>query len=74
MQVVSQLELQPQRLTGQLQAMMHHLHMLKQQASPEPPKSEPTVETGNSNPSYQSSNGAHGANQTFSRLGRVRPN
>jgi hypothetical protein len=23
--------------------MMHHLHMSKQQASPEPPKSEPTV-------------------------------
>jgi hypothetical protein len=30
----------------------------KQQASPEPPKLEPTVETGNLNPSYQSSNGA----------------
>ncbi|PNF19416.1 hypothetical protein B7P43_G03604 [Cryptotermes secundus] len=38
--------------------MMHHLHMSKQQASPEPPKSEPTVETGNLNPLHQSSNGS----------------
>jgi hypothetical protein len=43
MQVVSQLELQLQKERDRLQAMMHHLHMSKQQASPEPPKSEPTV-------------------------------
>lgn len=43
MQVVSQLELQLQKERDRLQAMMHHLHMSKQQASPEPPKSDPTV-------------------------------
>jgi forkhead box protein P len=43
MQVVSQLELQLQKERDRLQAMMHHLHMSKQQASPEPPKSESTV-------------------------------
>jgi len=43
MQVVSQLELQLQKERDRLQAMMHHLHMSKQQASPEPPKSEPSV-------------------------------
>lgn len=58
MQVVSQLELQLQKERDRLQAMMHHLHMSKQQASPEPPKSEPTAETGNLNPLHQSSNGS----------------
>ncbi|XP_021940551.1 forkhead box protein P1 isoform X11 [Zootermopsis nevadensis] len=58
MQVVSQLELQLQKERDRLQAMMHHLHMSKQQASPEPPKSDPTAETGNLNPLHQSSNGS----------------
>ncbi|PSN57857.1 Forkhead box protein P4, partial [Blattella germanica] len=58
MQVVSQLELQLQKERDRLQAMMHHLHMSKQQASPEPPKSEPTTDTGNMNPLHQSSNGS----------------
>jgi hypothetical protein len=41
MQVVSQLELQLQKERDRLQAMMQHLHMTKQQQSPEPPvKSE----------------------------------
>jgi forkhead box protein P len=40
MQVVSQLELQLQKERDRLQAMMQHLHMTKQLASPEPPKSE----------------------------------
>ncbi|XP_049845802.1 forkhead box protein P1 isoform X3 [Schistocerca gregaria] len=40
MQVVSQLELQLQKERDRLQAMMHHLHMTKQQASPEPLKTE----------------------------------
>ncbi|XP_066582795.1 forkhead box protein P1 isoform X4 [Prorops nasuta] len=39
MQVVSQLEIQLQKERDRLQAMMHHLHMAKQMASPEPPKS-----------------------------------
>lgn len=43
MQVVSQLELQLQKERDRLQAMMHHLHMTKQQGSPEPPKSESNV-------------------------------
>lgn len=39
MQVVSQLEIQLQKERDRLGAMMHHLHMAKQMASPEPPKS-----------------------------------
>ncbi|XP_029160629.1 forkhead box protein P1-like isoform X15 [Nylanderia fulva] len=39
MQVVSQLEIQLQKERDRLNAMMHHLHMAKQMASPEPPKS-----------------------------------
>lgn len=39
MQVVSQLEIQLQKERDRLTAMMHHLHMAKQMASPEPPKS-----------------------------------
>jgi forkhead box protein P len=58
MQVVSQLELQLQKERDRLQAMMDHLHMSKQQASPKPPKSEPTVEADNLNPLHQSSNGS----------------
>ncbi|GFG29383.1 hypothetical protein Cfor_06124, partial [Coptotermes formosanus] len=51
MQVVSQLELQLQKERDRLQAMMHHLHMSKQQASPEPPKSEPTSDLFQTGPS-----------------------
>lgn len=47
MQVVSQLELQLQTERDRLQAMMNHLHMAKQMASPEP-KSEPNAGSGNS--------------------------
>ena len=43
MQVVSQLELQLQKERDRLQAMMHHLHMTKQQTSPEPAKPENNV-------------------------------
>ncbi|XP_043465619.1 forkhead box protein P1 isoform X9 [Leptopilina heterotoma] len=39
MQVVSQLEIQLQKERDRLTAMMHHLHVAKQMASPEPPKS-----------------------------------
>lgn len=39
MQVVSQLEIQLQKERDRLGAMMHHLHVAKQMASPEPPKS-----------------------------------
>lgn len=42
MQVVSQLELQLQKERDRLQAMMHHLHMSKQLASPEPLKETPS--------------------------------
>jgi len=46
MQVVSQLEIQLQKERDRLGAMMHHLHMAKQMASPEPPKSsESSVST-----------------------------
>lgn len=39
MQVVSQLEIQLQKERDRLTAMMHHLHVAKQMASPEPQKS-----------------------------------
>ncbi|EZA48497.1 Forkhead box protein P4 [Ooceraea biroi] len=49
MQVVSQLEIQLQKERDRLGAMMHHLHMAKQMASPEPPKSSESS-TGSSLP------------------------
>ncbi|KAF7396574.1 hypothetical protein HZH66_007436 [Vespula vulgaris] len=49
MQVVSQLEIQLQKERDRLNAMMHHLHMAKQMASPEPPKSSESS-TGSSLP------------------------
>ncbi|CAL7950523.1 unnamed protein product [Xylocopa violacea] len=49
MQVVSQLELQLQKERDRLTAMMHHLHVAKQMASPEPPKSSESS-TGSSIP------------------------
>lgn len=39
MQVVSQLEIQLQKERDRLTAMMHHLHVAKQMASPEPARS-----------------------------------
>ncbi|XP_032455067.1 forkhead box protein P2 isoform X5 [Nasonia vitripennis] len=45
MQVVSQLEIQLQKERDRLNAMMHHLHMAKQMASPEPPKSSESSNT-----------------------------
>ncbi|XP_012170694.1 forkhead box protein P1-like isoform X12 [Bombus vosnesenskii] len=49
MQVVSQLEIQLQKERDRLTAMMHHLHVAKQMASPEPPKSSESS-TGSSIP------------------------
>ncbi|XP_020707038.2 forkhead box protein P1 isoform X7 [Athalia rosae] len=49
MQVVSQLEIQLQKERDRLTAMMHHLHVAKQMASPEPPKSSESS-TGSSLP------------------------
>ncbi|XP_076285113.1 forkhead box transcription factor P isoform X3 [Lasioglossum baleicum] len=49
MQVVSQLEIQLQKERDRLTAMMHHLHVAKQMASPEPPKSSESS-TGSSVP------------------------
>ncbi|KAJ8683891.1 hypothetical protein QAD02_019683 [Eretmocerus hayati] len=45
MQVVSQLEIQLQKERDRLTAMMHHLHMAKQMASPEPQKSSESSST-----------------------------
>ncbi|XP_043283738.1 forkhead box protein P1 isoform X4 [Venturia canescens] len=56
MQVVSQLELQLQKERDRLGAMMHHLHVAKQMASPEPPKSSESS-TGSSLPKLSLSSG-----------------
>ncbi|CAK9827618.1 Forkhead box protein P4, partial [Anthophora retusa] len=56
MQVVSQLEIQLQKERDRLTAMMHHLHVAKQMASPEPPKSSESS-TGSSIPKLNLSTG-----------------
>ncbi|XP_070523230.1 forkhead box P isoform X4 [Cardiocondyla obscurior] len=72
MQVVSQLEIQLQKERDRLGAMMHHLHMAKQMASPEPPKSSESS-TGTNLPKLNFSTALMGQPQPNFGVSQVSP-